>query len=280
MREWIDADVVIKLSELEQLAGHQLPAYQAQARPKKDPTIPDWHVPEPKATWCEHRQDDLCGDCAKLLAGLEADMPALIHDLGLALTLRTRFAPRGHRKGDTEHPDESQIPLSLAASARLSDFHTFLAQRPTLNRHEALKQLSMLAEKAHRTIDRPKDRIYTRCPLCSEDIWLDQTGPVACTKCHSYTADTWTQHESNLIAANLDAMLTMTELVSAITTNRDPAACERTRNRIRYLERRHGLARERIQRPQWGTDGENITEAKWGYRLGDVLDLLDRKKTA
>lgn len=269
MREWIDADVVIKLSELEQLAGRPLPACRVQTRAEKDPTVPDWHVPEPKATWCEHRQDDLCGECAKLLDGLEADLPALIHDLGLALTLRTRFAPRGHRKGDTEHPDESQIPLSLAASARLSDFHAFLAQRPTLDRHEALKRLSALAEKAHRTIDRPKDRIYTRCPLCAEDIWLDQTGPVYCpSQDCGYTAATWTRHQTDLLDASGDAWLTIADLVTII--GGDPKT---VRNRIEYLSRRQGLPRERIERPAWD-HGHIITEAQWVYRLRDVREKL------
>lgn len=261
---------VISVSTLERLAGRPMPEIRVRHR------NPEWSIPDPKRTTCEHRQDDLCGACATILEGLLADLPDLMEQLGLAMWKSVRFAPRGHRKGDAEHPDESQLPWNPSAARALHELERIVKTGREATRHQLLTDLSRAANTAHRIIDRPKDRIYTRCPLCTEDIWIDTQGPIACTSCNSYTADTWTQHQTDLLDANADAMLTVTDLVLALA-NSDQEA-KSIRNRIDYAVRHRGLPREQINRPNWN-NGRIATEPQWIYRVRDVRDLaLNRSR--
>lgn len=267
---------VVSIAALERLAGHPLPQYRAIRRP-------EWKVTEPKETRCDHREDDLCNECDALLDSLLADLPHIVEELGFAMRKDVRFKPHGHRKGDAEHPDEAPLPWSPPAAALLGELNEFMADPPGL-RTEQLAELSWIAQRAHRIIERPKDRQITMCPTCRSDIEIPDDDPqtriILCAVQGCGYCASWPQHKIDILHANTDALLTMTELATILTEDTDPAAYERTRNRIRYLERRKGLARERIQRPDWGANGEIVTEAKWVYRLGDVLDLLAHKEAS
>lgn len=262
---------VITIAALERLAGRPLPEFRVRHR------NPEWQVPEPKRTTCEHRDDDLCGDCTTLLDGLLTDLPDLMEQLGIAMRKSVRFAPRGHRKGDQEHPDESPIPWNPSAAHALHDLERIVHTGRNLDRHQLLTELSTAMSRGHRVIDRPKDRLYTRCPLCKTDIWLDETGSVYCpdTVC-GYTAPTWQRHQTDLLDANADAMLTATDLVVALATSDTEA--KSIRNRIDYAVRHKGLPREQINRPNWD-NGRVVTEAQWIYRVRDIRDMaLNRRK--
>lgn len=255
MREWIDADVVIRLSELEQLAGHPLPAYRVTKR------TPQWNVIDPKPTHCEHREDDLCPECSDLLDDLITDLPGIIEQLCVTLRKGSRFAPRGWAKGDEERPDEATIPWSIAASTLLDEINRFTSAN-NHSRAWQLGALSSIASRAHHIIDRPRDRHITICPRCSQTLWLDDKTAFTCptTDC-GYACDSWSSHIADLLATQPDVMLTMDELTLAID-----AKPETIRKRIQRAVATKGMPRER--RKVW-RDGR-IVEGPWVYRLTDV----------
>lgn len=282
---------VVSLAALEKLAGHPLPAYRAR------PRDPRWKVSAPEPTVCEHRRDDLCPDCDQLLDQLLTDVPGLVAELGTAMRKGARFAEHGWRAGDVEHPDEAVLPWNPAAASALTDLRHIMtvwgndsrvvhasgeACAGPSDRRTLLQQLSKTAAYAHRVIDRPRDRTYTVCPRCRTDIPVPAGNPDERTVlCHSegchYTA-TWTQHLSDLLDLNGDAMLTADELRFVLTHNGEPI----TRFRIRYLVAKHGLPREEISIPTW-KDKRLVTEAHYAYRLRDVRELqarLDQPRTA
>ncbi len=263
---------VVTISQLEHLAGHRLPAYRMRARD------PRWKVPDPTPTMCDHRQDDLCPDCDRVLDGLLYDLPELIEHLTIALRKGHRFAPHGHRRGDVEHPDEAPILWSPAAASALGDLHRIMADRP--GRKSMLYRLSRAAARTHRIVDRPQDREITMCPRCrSEIVVTNRDLAVTCTSdtvC-GYAAS-WDQHQRDLLEANEDAMLTMNDLVLVLTRAGEPM----TRDRINKMIKRHGLPRERIENPAW-REGRLVTEPQWVYRLGDVRHLqaeIDARKAS
>lgn len=281
------AQTVISIAALERIAGHPLP----QARLiRRDPR---WKVPEPTRTVCTHRADDLCGDCDTLLRGLLADLPELVEQLTITLRKGHRFAPRGFRHGDKETPDEAPIPWNPPAVRCLADLHRFMLDAPLADRHWILTELSALARRAHRIIDRPTDREITICPECrTEIIVTDRARTVTCgativeddpdtpepaegeqrpqrERVCRYAAG-WEQHRKDLLTVNADAMLTMNQLVLVFSEPGTPP--ERVRNRINYLIRRHGLPREQIEFPEWN-DGQLRSVTKWVYRIRDIEDL-------
>ena len=277
---------VISAEALERLAGHPIPAVRMLRRR-------EWNVPEPTRTVCTHRKDDLCGPCAKLLQGLLDDLPELVEQLTITLRKGHRFAPKGVMQGDTTRTEEAPIPWNPPAVRCLADIHRFQLAAPLNGRHWILTELSQLARRAHRIIDRPADREVTMCPACRAEITVkDRSLAVTCRaliveddpdspepeegeqrrqreRVCTCAAD-WEQHRRDLLSVNQDAMLTMNQLILVFSEPGTPET--RVRNRINYLIRRHGLPREEIEYPRW-RDGKIVTEPQWVYRLGDVQDL-------
>lgn len=258
---------VISLSTLERLAGHPLPQYRAIQRPA-------WRVPTPKTTRCEHRKEDLCPDCDRLLDDLLADLPNLVEELGFAMRKDVRFAPHGYRQGDVEHPDEAPIPWSPVAAGVLGATRRLMADPPQ-DRRLLLPSLSRLAERAHRVIERPKDRQTTMCPRCGCTITVPDDDPaersIICPVEGCAYSATWAAHLTDLLDANGEALLTAEELRFVLIHNGEPIS----RFRIQYLVTHHGLPREQIAIPRW-KHKRLITEAQFAYRLRDVRDLEAR----
>lgn len=278
---------VISAAALERLAGHPLPSVRMLRRR-------EWCVPEPTRTVCTHRKDDLCGDCATLLEGLLDDLPEIVEQLTITLRKGHRFAPKGVMQGDTTRAEEAPIPWNPPAVRCLSDIHRFQLAAPLNSRHWILTELSSLARRAHRIIDRPQDREVTMCPKCrAEIVVMDRARTVTCRavvveddpsapepregeqraqreRVCTYAAS-WEQHRKDLLQVNQDAMLTMKQLVGVFAEPGIPP--EKIRSHVRYLEKRHGLPREQIRMPYW-RDGELHTRDQWVYRLGDVQTLM------
>ncbi len=273
---------VVSIGVVEQVAQRRMP--EVRVRPR------EWHVPEPQAVKCDHRVDDLCGDCSKILDGLLADLPAVVAELVTAMRKGYRFTPHGWRKGDVETPDEAPIGWNPAAAGVLHDVRFFMADPPT-DRHLQLFELSRLIRRAHRVIDRPADREVTMCPECRGEIVVtNRSLAVTCgativendpdakpvdgepapqrRRICTYAAD-WKQHRRDLLAVNQDAQLTMDDLLAVLSD----AGENINRDKINNLVRRHGLPREEIRTAVW-VDGRIDPRTKWVYRLGDVLFLL------
>ncbi len=278
---------VISAAALERLAGHPLPSVRMIRRQ-------EWNVPEPVRTVCTHRKDDLCGPCSKLLQGLLDDLPELVEQLTITLRKGHRFAPKGVMQGDTTRVDEAPIPWNPPAVRCLADIHRFQLAAPLNGRHWILTELSALARRAHRIIDRPADREVTMCPKCRAEIVVkDRSLAVTCRalivdddpdspepgdgeqrrqreRVCTYAAS-WEQHRRDLLQVNQDAMLTMNQLILVFSEPGMPT--EKIRSHVRYLEKRHGLPREQVQMPYW-RDGAVHTRDQWVYRLGDVQTLM------
>lgn len=254
--DWQPAENVIHIAQLEQLAGRRLPEYRWTKR------SPEWKVAKPEPVTCDHREDDLCGDCSSLLDDILEDLPHIIEELTTTLTKGSRFAPRGWAKGDEERPDEAPIPWSVAASSVLGEAAAYQASSEDLSRHEQLAKLSSIATRAHHIIERPKDRHITQCPHCQQVLWLEaKTGFECPTEGCGYACDTWSTHLNDLINTRPDVMLTMDELVLVFGGNP-----ETVRKRIQRAVTNQGLPRE--HRKVW-RDGA-IVEGPWVYRLSDV----------
>lgn len=260
---------VVSIAALERLAGRPLPAYRMTYRD------PRWKITNPEPTSCDHRNDGLCGDCETLLEGLLHDLPALVEQLGVAARKDVRFAPHGHRKGDQQHPDESPIPWSPAATRALDELLTIVRDpqlRDPARRRQVLTQLSRLAAKAHRILERPEDIDYVGpCPQCTADLWVVRGELVTCKAC-DYKAS-WIEHHQNALEARGDQMMTIHELTTTLKAAGEPI----TRKRIEYLQDHHGLPREKRVVPHW--QGQTVvTSEVWLYRLADVRELEARLK--
>jgi hypothetical protein len=258
---------VVSIGTVERVLGRRAPEYRFRDRV--------WRVEIPVPTSCEHRRDDLCPECDVLLDGLLYDLPELIEQLTIALRKGHRFAPHGFRRGDVERPDEAPIPWSPAAATALDRLRRIVTDRPE-DRRVLLRRLSAAAARAHRVIDRPRDRDVTACPVCRSEIPLpartaEAEVPIVCpaTEC-SYSAS-WDQHQADLLDASGDVMLTAEEVRFVLARNGEPIS----RQRISYLVQRHGLPRERIVVPSW-RGKRLVTDAQWAYRLRDVRDLQAR----
>lgn len=253
---------VVPVGVIERYLQRPVPQYRMRDR--------RWRVPAPEATTCEHRRDDLCPDCDRLLDGLLYDLPELVHQVGVAMRKDTRFAPHGHRLGDAEHPDEAPIPWSPTAARVLMDLQA-LTRKTWPDRRALLPALTKLAERAHRIIERPKDREYTMCPRCRAEIVVEDHALVLCPTQGCTYAATWDFHQGDLLDVCGDVMLTAKQLVGVLCANGEPI----TRRRVYYLVENHGLPREEIKIPDW-RDGRIVTEDQWVYRLRDVRDLQSR----
>ena len=252
---------VTSVEALERHVQRPLPQYRTRDR--------SWHVPDPRPLLCEHRKEDICPDCDRTLDDLLYDLPELLHQLGVAMRKQTSFKPSGHRQGDLEKPDEAPIPWNPVAAGCMSDLNRLMRNRWP-DRRGLLVQLSTLAARAHRVIDRPKDREYSMCPQCRDQIDVQDRTLITCPKCHYHAS--WEQHQADLLDANGDAMLTLADLVMVLTR----AGEKVDRNRINYLISRHGLPREQVQLPTW-RDGElKPGKPMWVYRLRDVRELSER----
>jgi len=283
---YADRPTVISIAALERLTHHPLPAYRMKRRD------PRWRVEDPRTVRCTHRNDDLCGDCETILTNLLNDLPGVVEDLHLALRKAVRFTPHGFRRGDKETPDESPIPWNPSAAETLGDLNRIMLNGHLLDRHTLLEDLSKTIRRAHRVIDRPKDREFTLCPECREEIPVTSRKlAVQCfatiieddpdapepddgeqraqrTRQCDYAAS-WEQHQKDILQANEDALLTMSDLVLVLTRAGEPI----TRDKVNNLIRRHGLPREQIQKAKW-KEGKIVTDPQWVYRLRDVRELV------
>lgn len=270
---------VVSIAALERLAGRPLPAYRFRGRPR-------WRVPTPEATSCDHQRNGLCKPCDQLLDGLLADLPHLVEELGFTARKDTRFPDRGYRRGDVEYPDEATLGWHPAATNLLADLRAFTAGRASVkhdddwtwevfnihDRRALLQHLSRLTARAHKIIDRPRDRAWTMCPKCRADVELKQRGDnVLCPnpEC-DYTA-AWTTHQTDLLDASGDVMLTIPELVQVLAEHGETI----TQRRIHHFVEYWGLPRETIARPRW-KDGRIETKEVDVYRVRDVRELQAR----
>ncbi|MFT4225320.1 hypothetical protein [Micropruina sp.] len=269
---------VTHIADLEHVAGRPLPAYRATQRPTGGP----WTIERiPADIGCPNTHGrppgaQLCHACANLLHGLLADTPELITELATARRRGVRFV------GGTD--DAGGVPWSEAASRCHRDLVEFGAELPDLDQHTALVRLGHLHRLGRRIIDRPRDLINLgNCPICSHEIRQERptvteleqaTAQVRCS--HTpvdgpscpYRAD-WHDHQRKLLDQRADMLLTINELVGVLTEAGEPVS----RDRIKYLIRKHGLPRERITRPH--LRGKAIvTEQVWVHRLGDVRDMI------
>lgn len=263
------SSTVVTAATLERLAGRPLPQVRYRRRD------PRWKVQDPKTTVCDHRKDGaLCGPCTKLLDAYLADIPALMAELGTAERKDTRFPAHGHRKGDIEHPDESPLPWNPAATRLLARWRDLIGSdwyRDPTNRPALLAEISDLATRTHRLVDRPADRAMSICPDCRDELALpDKGGRVVCRNQGCAYSASWEQHQTDLLDANEDVMLTAAELVGVLCKNGEPI----TRQRVSYLVERHGLPREKIVHPEWD-HGRIVTKPQFVYRLRDVRALQD-----
>ena len=269
---------VTHIATLERITGKPLPIYRTTHRPTGGPwTIervpadigcPDTHGRPPGA--------QLCHACANLLDGLLTDTPGLVTDLATARRRGVRFVGGNN--------DASGIPWSEAASRCHRDLVAFGDELPQLDQHTALVRLGHLHRTGRRIIDRPRDLINLgTCPICNHDIRQERptlteleqaTAQVTCNHAPlngpacPYRAD-WHDHQRKLLNQRADMLLTVHELVGVLTEAGEPVS----RDRIKYLIRKHGLPRERITRPH--LRGKTIvTEQVWVHRLGDVRDMI------
>lgn len=271
---------VVGIGTIERYLQRPAPEYRYRER--------EWRVPAPEPTACAHRRDGLCGDCDHLLNDLLYDLPELVHQLGVAMRKDTRFRPHGHRLGDVEHPDEATIPWNPGPAGVLTELQQLMAGRVwtrntdgdgwaltpldvrnPANRRALLEHMSRLATRAHHVIDRPRDREYSMCPRCRTEIVVEDHTLVVCPNPECTYLATWGNHQTDLLDANGDAMLTAEEIRFILDQSGEPI----TRQRIHYLVARHGLPREEIVRPSWAADRRLVTKPQYVYRLRDVRDL-------
>lgn len=236
-----------------------------------------WKVQRPERTECVHGVGgQLCRVCDRLLDRLVADLPGLLLVLREAWLKDVTFVQRGWRAGDGR-PDEASLPWSPAAGDLFDELAAVARRRDWMvpaDRAALLEELSGLAERAHRIVDRPPDRQWTVCPSCGATVDAVRGRQVVCRAVAgqqpcSYRAG-WQEHQRNLLDGYADQLLTCSQLVGALTVAGEPIS----RQRISYLVKRHGLERLQVQRPAW-REGRIVTEPTFVYRLGDVRSLQE-----
>ncbi|GAA1436377.1 hypothetical protein GCM10009616_35980 [Microlunatus lacustris] len=224
----------------------------------------------------------LCDDCADQLQQVLADLPALLRDLGDATCKQTAFVQHGSRHGQQQARDEAPVDFNPSASHARAKLLTAVRRLGSRTVHqlvvdptaaEIAHEITVAASRGQRIIDSPPSLwFYGACPECRTELYLeriDGDDPEATIHCDScgYAANLQAHNRAQLNAGE-DRMLTVTELVSAITTAGEVV----TRNQIDGWIRRGGLPREQRPIPRW-RDGRLVAELVYVYRLGDVRDL-------
>lgn len=229
--------------------------------------------------------------CLEDFRAVLTDVPRLLDDLDVAMAGDVRFVehgaggddpvgPGGHPAAsahqrivralelvagwfDARHP-EQLARLLLAALDQVAD-------EPIMGK--LASNLSGAAVRAHRVIDRPPSLFfYGACPGCGSDIWQerihpdDEEGMVRCSCGYERYPDSHIREQ-----LDDDRMMTVTELVSAITMAGEAV----TRHQINGWIRREGLPREKANRPRW-ENGQLVAHEVDVFRLGDVRDLALR----
>lgn len=270
---------------------------------------PDW---EPAIIHCRHDHDQpLCPDCTTTWIHVLSDIPALLHDLDLAITKGVRFVQHGQRKTSEARPDEAPVDFNPAAAdarqriidaldqtaADLAGIHPGpptaiawqlrvqarrLAWRDDTPAHA--RTISTAVARAHRVIDAPKDLVYYGpCPTCGDEIWLerlreDDREPVTCPNPACAYRARLTAHQLQQLDLNHEKLMTVSELVSAITSAGETV----TRDQINGWIRRGRLATHTMSRPRF-YDGQIHSEQITTCRLGDVralaLEAEERRAT-
>lgn len=216
----------------------------------------------------DHARGDswLCRDCADHVARIVADVPALLDDLTLALTRQTSFVQHGTS-------DETPLPFNVEAADALTRLRAAVASLGDLTRQPdapaLARRLSAEYLHAHRVIDRPEVPAYMgTCPEGHDLYALRDADTVECD-C-GYHAP-MKEHQRTALDAGEDRLLTVAELVGAITSAGETV----TRDQINSWIRREGLVREKAARPLW-RDGQLVARTVYVYRLGDVRALAQR----
>lgn len=298
---------VTTVATLERLVGHALDQYRA--RPRRQPVHAagehggqasiSWVVDQPTPVWCDHpTTKGICEGCATMLWNTLADVPNLIQELQTAVVKDVRFVERGTAvsqldEAPIEWNDPAANTLGRLAAALLypdgvaaSQWGPARAARwmqgiwtNVLIRddvREVCGQVTAAAARGRGVIDRPRDLVFVGiCPACDSEgrstrLIVDRdTDPIICPhpEC-SYTEDR-RLHEQAMIDAGADQMLTLDELVGAVTRS-DKVVVSRAQI-LRWIDR-GGLPRERVNRPRWNSEGALIDHPVWVYRLGDVID--------
>jgi hypothetical protein len=245
----------------------------------------------------EHVDRNICTYCGELLAGVLDDVPALLDDLVAAEIKDVRFVEHGSLQYDrgessvvlpwSERASKARVRLvfELTSAADIcglpADTEANLARRlrrflPTLCRRddgpEWAARITHAAAAAHAAIDRPPSPwYYGPCPLCRKDLYQeriaddDHESKVTCS--HEDCAYSESLHTHRLIQldAGEDRMLTVGELVGAITSAGETV----TRHQINNWIKREGLPREQRVRPRM-VNGGMANHEVYVYRLGDV----------
>lgn len=263
---------------------------------------------------CDHEPQDarICGDCLGLLAGVLADVPALLTDLDLARTKTVSFVERGTRAGDAPAEATTPLPWSEAASKadrRLRDALRAAAaalglpegpaalnarrlsgRLPVLARREDgpewAARISAAVASAHRAIDRPPSPwYYGPCPQCGRDLYTERVvepardggqakpdGPESEVRCPAEGCG----YRASLSAhrlAQLDAGDDRMLTVGELVGAITSAGESVTRDQINSWIRREGLPRERRTLPRLTAAGQLTHTEVYVYRLGDVRRL-------
>jgi hypothetical protein len=251
----------------------------------------------PVVVECDHDSpgQSLCPLCGGLLAGVLDDVPALLTDLADAEIKDVRFVEHGSFQGDrnelaavlpwNERASKARVRLSYelteaaAAMALVSDRPPNLARRlrrhvPILSRRDDgdawAARISLAAAGAHAAIDRPPSPwYYGPCPACHKDLYQervdDDAAVITCSHQPCTYSATLAAHRLTQLDAGEDRMLTVSELVGAITSAGEAV----TRHMINNWIRREGLPRELRSRPRL-VAGRVATVEVYVYRLGDV----------
>lgn len=240
----------------------------------------------------------ICPTCGTQLDAAIADISAyhgLAYDLDITLTRQTRMNTR-----DGSRPTEAAVAFDPRAGQAAAELMTALRKwayvvktdtgtgypprkmaalaawlRPRigwLRYHErgpeALEQILDAVHQARRICDRPADRLYAGPCDCGEDLYarLD----AAYVTCHNETHEqpiAWEVEARRrwLLDSAADVLATATEISRALTRYAQPVTPSALRG---YVHRGQLISRgERVE-------GSRMVML---YRLGDVLDILQRQ---
>lgn len=281
---------VTTIRHLEQVAARPLPQYRARYN--------TWRVPEPKTTHCDHATEALCQTCEALLDNLLADLPYLVHELGIAARKAQHFAPRGNTRqrrecptdncAGTMHPTneqwkcatcgtvaefESALPYNNGASTELRRINQMMAERHD-DRRALLTIMSRRLEAGHKVIERPDNMLYLgACPTCNNDLYAERGDTVDCDLDCGYRT-TWAAHHEHLLDQLEDRLMTMAEVVTLYQAAGQPI----TRRRVQWIIESRHVPVQRLTMARWHGALGMRTEPIAVIRLGDFRTEHARKK--